>query len=125
MQALEIVFIMLILIVVALVVIKFVVLSNPKTSQENFTLSNCKLDKSTTPWSFTCDTNCKMSSAIVVEDNNKTTSSEINPDVNGNRLTAQPSLKNTLNELKCPGIWNVILVCEDPNEYKASSLNCS
>jgi len=88
-------------------------------------LSNCKLDKSTSPWGFSCNTNCVTSGPVVVRDSSGTNSIAVTPDVESGKLKAQPSEKNTLNKLKCPDTWTVYLTCENPDGMKDSPLDCS
>jgi hypothetical protein len=92
---------------------------------EQLSLSNCKLDKSTEIWGFSCDTNCVKSGPVVVFDKNYLSSTDITPTAGNGKLTSQPSIKNTLNDLKCPDTWNVILTCEEPNAEKTSAFSCS
>jgi hypothetical protein len=95
------------------------------TATGKLSISNCKLDKSTSPWSFSCDTNCNKAAAVVVTDKNFISSIETDPTVEGGKLTSQPTMKNSLNNLYCPDTWTVIFSCEEPNAEKNSFIVCS
>jgi hypothetical protein len=92
---------------------------------KTLSLSNCQLDKSTSPWSFKCNTNCIEADAVIVTDSNKLRSVEVSPSISSGKLLSQPSRENTLNNLKCPDTWTVFLACSNPNGEKESPLVCS
>jgi len=98
------------------------------TPSGTLSLSNCKLDKSTSPWSFSCNTNCVIADAVLIRDSDKTSATEVNPTISSGKFTSQPSLPRTLNNLKCPDTWTAFLTCSEPkfsSDIKDSPLSCS
>lgn len=86
--------------------------------------SNCQLDKTTTPWTITCDTSCKVADAIAIGDSDGKSSIELFPSISGGKIISQPTYQNTLDMLKCPDIWTVVLSCSNPEGEKTTSLSC-
>ncbi len=90
------------------------------------TLQNCRLDKSTTPWSFTCDTNCVQASSVtVIGTDSGETSIQVGPPIVNGVLTATPSEAGTLDTFTCPATWTIYLSCSNPDETVSAPLVCS
>ncbi len=90
----------------------------------SLTLSNCKLDKTTTPWSIDCNTGCNSASGIVVLNGEYTPTVGATPTVSGGKVRSQPSITNTLNQIctKAPDTWTVQLICTGPQGKATAAL---
>ncbi len=84
------------------------------SSSASISVTDCVLDKTTTPWSYTCDTNCVVADSVTVRDSFGNSSSQVGPVIKGGKLTVAASFKDIKTEL-APEVWSVILVCRTPN----------
>jgi len=86
------------------------------------TLSNCVINKTTTPYTITCDTNCNMATQINVVDMAPSLFQDLAPIANGVTVVAQPAGFD--NTYICTGSLVISIICTNPGGNTYTTHGC-